>query len=853
MELKIIKRKAAIILFMAVILVCMLPSIVMATATVTQTKSLDSNGEIKLSTDNISITAGLGYKGKYKIDKSIIVNAVINNKGSDFTGKFRVEYSSRTTDGSVVSQKTFAAASGEEKRVQFTIPGIDADSIIKFALCDENNKELCKEYVYLNSNNFSVQLYIGALSDNQDSLNYISNEMAADKTSLISEDEGCLFELESTDITSDAKMLEALDVIIVDDFDTGKLSEGQVEALKDWINDGGMLMLGSGADADKVLKAFSGSLLNGTIGNARSIRTNFGVSRKELTKMLGENLFNKRVPLDITRLRIRDSKPVVTDGKERLISSVSYGKGKVLVSEFSLGLGSEAAKLYGRLIVNTIKNNLSDNRKNYMGLKTSYAWNSYNGIYGYYENEALLLNETDSLPNLKLYGVLLIVYVILAGPIAYIITKKKDKRNLLWGIIPVLSAAFSITIYLIGTSTRIQKPYINYISTIELPEKESGKNTVKTVFALTSSSNKSYEALLPSESDISPAYVDIRHYYASSASDMESDNGFDYGIEYGAENTKLMMNSLSAFESVYFQINNKSSATGVVEINASKKDNKISGIVNNKMSCDLEDCIFYDKGTIYYIGDFQAGRAFDLSKTPKSDIYEESKYSFSLEDQLEDVLGGSYYNNSTTNDIKRKYSMIMKFIYENRTSSSWFYGFVPDGEETGFLNVLEYDKYGATGVYKAVDVVEKIDGYDIIGSLEEYAYDYNDNQTNGYYVYDQMNQTLEVKYKFPDNFSLKKVIYNETTAGGGEYRLGNYGYAESAFVGEARVLDKDTGDYVTIIKSTQDAEIDDIEKYLEDDGTLTIYYDISYNQYGSVNVDSLILPKVKLAGRYKRR
>lgn len=415
----------------------------------------------------------------------------------------------------------------------------------------------------------------------------------------------------------------------------------------------------------------------------------------------------------------------------------------------------------------------------------------------------------------------------------------------------MLSAAFSITIYLIGTSTRIQRPYINYVSTIELPEKASGENKVNTTFSLTNSSNKSYETVISGDSNILPTKLNSGGYYILSAKEMEKDD-FDYGVEYGAGDTKLMMKNLSAFESVYFKINNKSSNKGVVEINASKKDGKLSGIINNKMSCDLENCIFYSKGTMYYIGDFPAGRAFDLSKTPKEDIYDESKYSSDFESQLSAALGGSFYDNGTSNDIKRKYAMLMKFISNNQSFDSWFYGFVADGAETGFTDALEYDKYGATGVYKTAKITEKINGYDTIGSLENYAYDYDGNKTNGYYVYDYINSNLEVKYKFPENFSLKKIIYNETTAGGGEYKIQNYGYAENAFMGEAKVLDKNTGNYVTLIKSAQDAEIDDIEKYLEDDGTLIIYYDISYNQ-NLYSVDSLTLPRVTLAGKYTRR
>ena len=40
-----------------------------------------------------------------------------------------------------------------------------------------------------------------------------------------------------------------------------------------------------------------------------------------------------------------------------------------------------------------------------------------------------------------------------------------------------------------------------------------------------------------------------------------------------------------------------------------------------------------------------------------------------------------------------------------------------------------------------------------------------------------------------------------------------------------------------------------MEKYLDDDGSLTIYYEIGDTQYQEA--DSYILPRVKLAGTYK--
>ena len=126
-----------------------------------------------------------------------------------------------------------------------------------------------------------------------------------------------------------------------------------------------------------------------------------------------------------------------------------------------------------------------------MGLNSVKSWQSYSNVY-MYENDVLNLNSTDSLPNLKLYAVLLLIYVFLAGPVIYVIMKKKDKRSLLWGIVPVFSIVFSVTIYLIGTSTRIQKPFVNYVSTVELPEKGNNHHNINTSFTITSSSYRDF-------------------------------------------------------------------------------------------------------------------------------------------------------------------------------------------------------------------------------------------------------------------------------------------------------------------------------------------------------------------------
>lgn len=837
------KNKAAMALVFLVLAIA--PASTQVASAAVKVKELDNEGKIEISKDGISASVRLGYKGKAKYNRNIRADAVIENKGSDFTGKFRIEYSRTDSDGYIAVQKEFAVAAGESKKVQFALPDIDEGRNIRVAICDSDDDIICSEYVKLNYKDNIDTLYIGTLSDSQDSLKYIASGLSSDKASFSVNDEGVIFELEGDDITEDDKMIDILDVIIIDNFDTGKFSKGQINAIRKWVSKGGTLFLGSGADAGKVLDAFSGVLLKGTIGSVKSIRTNFGVTRAELTSLLGENLPNKKVPLDITQIRINGSEPVLTDGRNRLASVKEYGSGNIITAEFSLAFSPGTSRLYGPVIVDVIRNNISEQRMTDLGLSNGNSWQSYSEVY-MSEADVLNLNSTDSLPNIKLYAVILLVYVFLAGPVSYIILKKKDKRNLLWLVVPVLSVVFSVTIYLIGTSTRIQKPFINYASTIMLPEKGNARNDLNTAFTITNSSSKSYETVLPEKTDISPS--DLNGYYSSYYSSSNNEAGeYDYGIEYGADGIRLKMNNLSAFESVPFEMSNKSSNTGTVEVNVQKIDDKMSGFVTNKMSCGLEDCIFYCRGTMYYIGNIPPGKSVDISKQKG---FKESKYSYNFESQLSAAMGGSYYDNSIDVSLRRRIGMVQVFVTNNKLSDTWFYGFVPDDEETSFTGKFPYDVYGATGVYKYVQVQETLDGYGVIGTLGQYAYKYDENDTNGIYVYDTTKNELEVTYKFPENFTLERIIYNKETAGGCEFNLDKYNYAEMAFTGVAKVKDKTTGKYIELLQSGKKADITGLEKYLEDDGSLTIYYEIGSMQ--NKEVDSYILPKVKLAGTYKK-
>lgn len=804
--------------------------------------SLKKGQEIKLNTDDLEVEVKFGFEGYSKYSSYMRIQFLAQNSGNDFSGKFRVEYPTYADEKLAMLARNVAIASGEKKKVEIVLPVMESTSY-KVSICDEEGNMLAKKNVNVEGccNLEDQMLFVGELSDDTSGLQYINNAfMGNSKTDSFEADK--VFELSAEDISDDFRSFDTLDIIIINDFNTSVFTEKQINALKEWVESGGMLLLGTGANADKVLKGFSGNILSGKIGAAKTIATNFGMSKDEVTLLSGEADVEDKVNIDITSLDIEKSKAVLADSEEKLLSSVALGDGKIYIAEYSLNLPDKMWNTYGAAVAEVLKkeqSSLVDKNGNYRGMNAQ--------VYSYsYIDDVLNINSADSLPNLKLYGAILIIYVILVGPAAYIYYRKKDKRGLLWVFVPVTAVVFSVMIYIIGTSTRIQKPYINYASVMNLSEEEKDTNRLDTVFSVASSSNKPYSMTVNSDISVFPMKRNNGYYGVDEGTLNQSD--YKYGIEYGSDSTKLLMNRLSSFEAVKFEMAHNASGHGNVDIKLDKEGSKIKGTLTNNMSYSLNKCIIYDNGKVYYLGDIAAGDTVDISKLSSSDIFDSSQYGYDGEAAIEAAYGTSFYGPANSDyDMRRKIGMLIDY-YQFHSVQTWFYGFAEEGEETGFTDNFSYKKYGNTAVCKLLNIKAKADGHDIIGNLSKYAYIYDDIKTNGDIIYDTTSAAYEVTYRFPYNFVPKQLIYNADTVDGREFTLGTNGFATEAFIGKAMLRNKKTGELDEIIESGKETVVKGIDKYLNDDGTLTIHYNLSHNT--NYEVDSYILPRAEIAGDY---
>ena len=757
----------------------------------------------------VSVHVGLS-SSEIRSGRYAPVHLVVKNSGKDFEGIFRLYLNVQDEsekNRTVVDQKIQIAA-GETK--EYTMVFSYETNALQTALCDTKGK-------VLEGNDFDKQLLMmdvmmsdgwagervayGCISEDNISLSYIPGK-----------DEVAAEDVQDWMLTDDARTLDIFDILVINQFDTTQLSEKQIAAINEWVRRGGTLILGTGAQPEKTLKAFSGTLLQGTIGNVRKIPTSFGTD------------------LDVSDLQIENMKVILSQDDTMLVGRMDYGKGCVMVSSFNLaGVGD---KLETRLQSLFYLNMSMDRKKqiiNGMTMDQDYNLASYDTMYGELSlKSGLQATEVNGLPNVALYAVLLLFYAVFIGPILYSILRKKGKREWLWSLIPVSAVVCSVLIYLIGTGTRVKHPYINYLSQIDLSNQES--STMQTCMMLTSPNNDPFDLDIP-EKYVIPYRLDEDYYYGNNQS-----NNLDYKsrVEYQDQKTILHMENLSAFDSLSFQQQQEVETQGRIEftdVNLSR--DALSGIVTNHSEYDLEQCALLCHGDLLSLGDLKRGESISLDQLDVSVSWIQD---VGVEGGLAADVTGYDINGYHNNDVQglRRTVMLNSYINtEGGTGGYCFYGFLAPDQATAYTKQYDVDLYGETAVVQQLnhdDLGEM--AVDFVGALDVFELDTPAELLAGRGL---KAQEYTVHYGFEAVGVSDLLQLNYQRSGNGEFELldaiRNYpadtpDIGRMPFLGKVYAVNWQTGERELLFTAGKEAVITDLTKYIDKNQQMELIYQI---------------------------
>ena len=102
-------------------------------------------------------------------------------------------------------------------------------------------------------------------------------------------------------------------------------------------------------------------------------------------------------------------------------------------------------------------------------------------------------SSENFLPSILLIVVIIVVYMLIVGPVSYAILKKKDKRELMWIIIPIVVVVFSVTIFMYGYLSRGGGNVASTLTIVELNPYSDLQKPAYVATTVMTSSNGNYK------------------------------------------------------------------------------------------------------------------------------------------------------------------------------------------------------------------------------------------------------------------------------------------------------------------------------------------------------------------------
>ncbi len=401
--------------------------------------------------DGVTLGVLVGYQDVVKLGEWMPVTVVAKNSGAGIDGTLEVQEALNgqpNVSGFPIYQEPISLASGAIKRIR-TYVSVDTTGATITARIVQNGRVIVSQ----DSGSVSTtSTMIGVLSDQGTSLDSFAAVHPASVAARV-------VHLTAGDIAESAIPLRAFDILAIDDFATDGLTAGQRTAISDFVRAGGDLLLGTGAAWRKTLAGLPPAILPMTVSGTTSVTT----------ALLGGS------PVEVAT-GVPTPGPVwLATGSQPLLLERPVGAGIVTLATFDWNQDpvagwSGTAPLLRQLIARAVFG-AGGSVQNF-----AYA-NGGAGIFGSQSSigsKSGALNSTLAnlpelgLPSLQLTGLLVLIYVLLVGPVNYVVLGAMRRRALAWVTVPMIALIAAGGAYGAGVLTKGRSVQANQVTILHL-------------------------------------------------------------------------------------------------------------------------------------------------------------------------------------------------------------------------------------------------------------------------------------------------------------------------------------------------------------------------------------------------
>ena len=535
----------------------------------------------------------------------------IENQGQDWEGTVRLRMTESYYGGNSCAYDTeLSLPQGSMKQFVVRVPkdSLDhTDGLVQVTLLDKNGEKAAqKEFGRLLQTEADA-LIIGILSDEYMSLTYL--DMGGNEFYYNGRNYPIKLEELNQDKLSDS--LDALNFLVIDSYNTGVLSDKALEDIRQWMDDGGMMIIGTGENAEEVLAGFDDLEM-------------------QCSKVYnpGEGMYSYSDYVDVSQLHmaeLRDVGSKYNEGYACLGQICSQGNGAVEILPYSLSevAKTDAAGDYDGQIyfVENMLNQVND-YANSAYMSGQYAY-SYDNMY-YFRQMCRHLG--DGVNQLQYGGLkwIVILYVIFVGPVLYLILRSVKRRDFYWVAVPVTTLVGIFLVYWAGSGYEIVNTHVHSVTIENL----SDKGNARTFLHCYDAGHKEWALRLAEGYEYAGPLQDSYH--------GSDDENYYYHIRKEGDELFFGMNPSVGFEDGYFQAGivrepEKGSIYSDLQYNGQQG---ISGTVTNETGRDFKYFAVCMGEATYIYKNLPAGAEVRLDETElvyddsDSSVYYYSAYSY---------------------------------------------------------------------------------------------------------------------------------------------------------------------------------------------------------------------------------
>lgn len=370
-----------------------------------------------------------------------------------------------------------------------------------------------------------------------------------------------------------------LDRLIWQDVDSNTLTTAQLAALRGWIAGGGRLIIAGGTAGIGTLSGFPDDLLP-----YRPTAT-VDIAPESIAGLAGP------LPADAADLPALAGAPgrgraLATSGDRVAAGELDYGSGRVTVLGFDPTTSWLAAS------------------KNVESMWRRFLPNRVGGGPVITSDDSQIVNAVGQMASLALPPIggliaMLAGYIVLIGPLNYLVLKRLDRRELAWITMPVLIVVFAVSAYGFGTALRGNDLIVNEVAIVR-GAPGAAEGTAQVYLGIFSPSRATYQVQVPGG--------------ALLATPISGDFtvGGDTGTLDVVQGEPSLIRNLSVgFSSLRIIRAESATTVPLLEAQLSLDDGVLSGTIRNRSDQALEKVAVVLGGSVAVVGDIAA----DTEKT----------------------------------------------------------------------------------------------------------------------------------------------------------------------------------------------------------------------------------------------